>query len=155
MSARKYTLPKFLDGTVSIEVYDKWLSRKAKAHFDRDRKRGYVDISAALYKEKIHDAVLRSYGKDKYTGEMLNWSLISTYDNEKSKEGKHSYKASFAYLPTVDHVETLYHGSGFCICGWRTNDMKHDLSHGDLIDLCLKIVEYSGYKILRDERDCD
>ena len=34
----------------------------------------------------IHNAVLDGGDRDAYTGEKLDWFLISTYDNEKNKE---------------------------------------------------------------------
>ena len=36
--------------------------------------------------------------------ELLDWSLISHYDNAESKHGRREYKAKFALLPTIDHV---------------------------------------------------
>lgn len=51
----------------------------------------------------IHAAVIRSGGVDDYTGEELAWENINTYDNEKSRVGRRSYKKSFWSLPTVDH----------------------------------------------------
>src|ERR1051325_9289537 len=100
---RKHSLPPFLEGKVEPDAYERWLSRKAMAHLKRDRKRGH-NATRAQYKEAIHAAVLLSKGKDAYTGEKLDWSLISKYNNEDSKAGRHKYKAGFALLPTVDHV---------------------------------------------------
>ena len=100
------TLPPFLVGSeISEQVYFKWLARKADAHVRRDRKRGLQGAEGAKYRDAIHNAVLRSEGCDAYTGEKLDWTLISQYDNNASKEGRHHYKAGFAMLPTVDHVE--------------------------------------------------
>src|SRR3989339_1284747 len=145
MIKRIRTLPSFLEGQVHPLVYERWLARKAAAHLKRDRKRGYESISAAAYRDEIHEAVLRSEGNDVYTGEKLDWSLISTYNNNDSENGKHCYKASFALLPTVDHIESSVSKSGLCICSWRTNDAKHDLSHQTFIELCKKILEHAGY----------
>src|SRR5690606_24293155 len=88
---RKHSMPDFLIGEVTPEAYERWLTRKAAAHVKRDRKRGYSSVAQALYKEAIHAAVILSKGRDCYTGEPLNWRLISTYKNEESKEGKHRY----------------------------------------------------------------
>lgn len=123
----KRSLPPFLDGIATRETYERWLLRKAAAHVKRDRKRGHICADAA-YRTAIHEAVLRSEGKDDYTGERLDWRLISTYDNAASKLGRHAYKAGFALLPTVDHVASDATSASFKICGWRTNDSKHDLS---------------------------
>jgi len=133
-------------------VYERWLARKAAAHLKRDRKRGYENISGAAYRDAIHEAVVRSGGKDVYTGEELDWSLISTYNNDDSEFGKHGYKASFALLPTVDHIESSISKSGFCICSWRTNDAKHDLSHQAFINLCKMVLEHAGYQVTMSDR---
>src|SRR5690242_4917127 len=117
---RKHTMPPFLEGIVSPDAYERWLRRKAMAHVKRDRNRGHK-CTVALYKEAIHAAVVLSDGKDAYTGETLDWSLISTYKNEDAKNGRHSYKAGFALLPTVDHISAEATEASFRICGWRTN----------------------------------
>lgn len=95
----------------------------------------------------IHNAVVRSQGKDEYTGETLNWKLISTYNNQASKEGRHAYKAGFALLPTVDHERAASTTASFSICGWRTNDSKHDLSLESLLEFCEKTLKHAGYQI--------
>lgn len=137
-------MPAFLEGVVAPEAYERWLNRKAIAHVRRDRGRGHSDETAtrALYKEAIHAAVLLSGGRDAYTGEQLAWQLISTYDNDESKLGRHQYKARFAMLPSVDHVDAGATEASFRICAWRTNDAKHDLSVEAFLDLCRRVVAY-------------
>ncbi len=144
--ARKHSLPPFLDGVVSGDVYEKWLQRKTMAHVKRDRARGRPAVRT-LYKEAIHAAVLLSGGRDTYTGEELNWHLISTYRNEESKAGRHGYKAGFALLPTVDHIDSGATESSFRICSWRTNDSKNDLTVEQFIQLCKTVVVFAGYSI--------
>ena len=112
----------------------------------RDRSRGHI-CTISAYKDAIHSAVVSSAGKDAYTGEQLSWDLISTYDNDSSKAGKHLYKAGFALLPTVDHVEASSKSASFKVCAWRTNDSKNDLSHTDFIDLCKRVLEHEGYTV--------
>ncbi|WP_205630901.1 hypothetical protein [[Enterobacter] lignolyticus] len=140
----KYSLPPFIGEEITEDHYLRWLKRKADSHVRRDRKR-YPDlnITRAGYKEAIHEAVLRSDGKDAYTGEDLNWSLISTYDNDKSREGRHQYKAGFAMLPTVDHVAPAIALSSFEICAWKTNDAKNDLAYSDFRALCEKVIKHT------------
>ncbi|MGB4924802.1 MAG: hypothetical protein WBO98_11565 [Candidatus Nitrotoga sp.] len=150
MSERKHPLPPFLEERIQPLVYKRWLARKAAAHLKRDRKRGYENITGAIYRDAIHEAVLQSDGKDVYTGEELNWCLISTYNNSDSESGKHGYKAGFALLPTVDHIESSVSKPGFCICAWRTNATKHDLSHQAFIDICKKVLEHAGYRVEKD-----
>jgi hypothetical protein len=113
----------------------------------RYRKRGYEGITGASYRDAIHSAVVASGGRDFYTDEELDWSLLSKYNNDESLSGRHGYKAGFALLPTVDHVESARSNSGFCICGWRTNDAKHDLSHQAFVELCLRVVRKAGFHV--------
>lgn len=147
---RKHTMPTFLDGRVKPEAYERWLSRKAAAHVRRDRKRSLSSVTQALYKEAIHAAVILSEGRDAYTGEELDWKLISTYNNEDSRAGRHTYKAGFALLPTVDHVSAGATEASFRICSWRTNDAKNDLSLEAFVELCIRVLTHVGYKVVRD-----
>jgi hypothetical protein len=144
---RKHLLPPFLEGIIDPDDYEHWLTRKAAAHVKRDRKRAQSDVMPALYKEAVHAAVLRSDGRDAYTGELLDWKLISTYNNEDSKAGKHSYKSSFALLPTVDHISAGATEASFHICSWRTNDAKSDLSFEGFVELCQKVLTHAGYSV--------
>ncbi len=147
---RKHSLPNFLEGVIGAETYERWLMRKAMAHLKRDRGRGHSSATRALYKEAIHAAVLMSDGRDAYTGELLDWRLISTYKNAESKTGRHSYKSGFALLPTVDHILAGATEASFRICAWRTNDAKNDLSPEGFIELCVRVVTYAGYSVKRD-----
>jgi hypothetical protein len=147
MPSKHHALPQFLVNRVDPLVYERWLARKAAAHLKRDRKRGYEGISGSQYRNEIHKAVLESGGRDYYTGEELDWTLLSKYNNEESNEGRHAYKAGFALLPTVDHIESARMNSGFRICGWRTNDAKHDLSHHEFIELCKLVVQKAGFTV--------
>lgn len=139
----KYLPPTFLPESITSAAYARWLKRKAQAHAKRDKKRGNADTTIEKYKIEIHRAVIASEGLDDYTGEPLDWSLISKYDNVRSKLERRIYKASFAALPTVDHVGDGLGHAEFRICGWRTNDLKNDLSHADLIELCRKVIAHS------------
>jgi hypothetical protein len=140
---KKHVLPGFLDGVVSSDAYGRWLTRKAAAHVKRDRKRGRQCANSA-YKQAIHLAVLESNGVDAYTGEPLDWTLISTYKNDDSKKGRHAYKATFALLPTVDHHQSDVPGTPFRICAWRTNDAKNDLSLESFVALCKRVLAHAG-----------
>jgi len=142
--ARKYEIPKFLAGKTPQEQYERWLHRKAIAHVRRDRKRGNSSATNAEYKIEIHRAVNESEGRDGYTGEMLDWSLISTYENEKSKSGGRHYKAQFALLPTVDHVSDGLGPADFTICSWRANSAKNDLTLPEFLRLCEKVLRHNG-----------
>jgi hypothetical protein len=140
---RKHTLPAFLTGKVSPDAYERWLGRKAQAHVKRDRARGNPGAMRAQYKEAIHAAVLASRGVDAYSGDELDWSLISTYRNEDSKASRSVYKAKFAKLPTVDHCLPGGTEASFCICGWGVNDAKNDLSLPEFVALCRRIIAHA------------
>ena len=63
------------------------------AHVKRDKKRGNTVAINEAYKKAIHKAVVDSGGLDEYTGEGLDWNLISKYNNEDSKANRRKYKA--------------------------------------------------------------
>ena len=137
---RLFDVPRFLDGVVTREVYVRWLQRKAMAHVKRDRERGNRAASVAEYKRAIHDAVCASDGKDAYTNERLDFTLISTWDNTKSKVGRRKYKAKFGLMPTVDHIGDGTGPADFKICAWRTNDAKGDLTLEEFVVLCARVL---------------
>jgi hypothetical protein len=150
VSTTKRSLAPFLEGQIKLPDYERWLARKAASHLKRDRKRGYEGVTGAAYRDAIHQAVAQSKGRDTYTGEELHWNLLSRYDNEDSQRGRHVYKAGFARLPTVDHIDSSVKNSGFCICAWQTNDAKNDLSHQDFLELCKKVLLHEGYKVHKE-----
>ena len=143
MRQRKYQAPTFLDGLHDQAAYERWLQRKAMAHVKRDKKRGNNSATVASYKEAIHLAVCESDGRDFYTGEELDWTLISTYNNEESKEHRREYKKKLALLPSVDHVDDGMGAANFKICAWRTNDCKNDLTHEELVRFCSLIIRHA------------
>jgi len=140
---RKYQLPLFLEGIITQATYDKWIDRKARSHFKRDTKRGNKIISLEIYKVSIHQAVCDSKGVDYYTGELLDWSIVSKYNNDDSKQNGRQYKRQFALLPTVDHVDDGLGHPNFKICSWRTNDAKNDLSYDGFVELCKKVIHHN------------
>ena len=137
---RLFHLPTFIENHFTREQYVRWLQRKAEAHIRRDRKRGNTGGSVSEYKRAIHQAVCLCAGHDAYTGEMLDWHLLSTYDNTQSRLGRRGYKARFARLPTVDHVGDGTGPAEFKICGWAVNDAKGDLSYVEFVHLCQRVV---------------
>ena len=149
---RIFELPAFLNDVVAWESYVRWLQRKAQTHIRRDRRRGNTSGSLSEYKRAIHQAVCSSNGIDEYTGERLAWNLISTYDNDESKQGRRTYKARFATLPTVDHVGDGTGTADFKICGWRTNDAKGDLSLEEFVALCSRVVKANPLSRTRKKR---
>lgn len=140
---KKYQLPAFLEGSkCTQESYEKWLRRRAATHRKLDPKRfGIKADTGESYRIQIHNAVLESKGYDVYTGEKLDWNLLSTYNNEESKIGGWQYKHGFALLPSVDHDRNPDGRFTFRICGWRTNDCKSSLSLSELFTFCEAILE--------------
>jgi hypothetical protein len=138
----EFSLPSFLNSKVSQETYERWLKRKAQTHFRRDRKRGNTSASGSEYRKAIHKAVIESNGLDAYTGEHLDWELISKYNNDESKMDGRGNKGKFALLPTVDHIGDGKGPANFRICSWRTNDAKNDLDLPEFIKLCESVLKH-------------
>ena len=146
---KKYSLPSFLSDPVTQEVYERWLGRKAQAHVRRDRRRGNKTATGEAYRVAIHAAVEKSNGFDAYTGEKLEWSLLSKYNNNASQKQRRHYKRCFALLPTLDHVGDGTGVADFKICGWRTNDSKHDLEMPEFLAVCQAVLEHHGYVVAK------
>jgi hypothetical protein len=128
---------------IEHDKYIRWLRHRARAHLIRDRKRfPKLHLTGEKYRIDIHEAVCDHGTHDFYTGEALDWSLASAYDNDESKVGKTAYKRDFALLPTVDHVFETDGTWRFVICAWRTNDAKNDMSHTEFVALCQRVVAH-------------
>src|SRR5580700_507056 len=83
--SRKYQRPGFLEnGGVTQDTYERWLDRKADAHAKRNRKRGNATAIREADMIAIHRADTHSHGRDHYTDELLDWSLLSRYSNVES-----------------------------------------------------------------------
>src|SRR5437762_5384483 len=139
MSPLQYPVPECIKAHCGQMKYSRWLQRKATAHTRRDRKRDMA-CTIARYKAEIHTAVCSSGHLDFYTGEPLDWSLVSTYDNESSKNGRKKYKKTLALLPTVDHTVDELGRPKFVICSWYVNDAKSDLSLDEFYKLCESVL---------------
>jgi hypothetical protein len=141
-SSEAYVIPPFLTGICTPQVYLRWLDRKAKAHVKRDRERGNDKATTKEYKRAIHQAVERSGGFDEYTGLPLQWDRISKYNNTESGQRGREYKKKFGDLPTVDHVGDGLGPADFCICSWRVNDAKNDLTLAEFLDVCRAVLAH-------------
>ena len=146
---KKYSLPQFLTGIILEQDYEKWLYRKTNSHFKRDRNRGNEESTRESYRLAIHNAVVNSNGLDAYTGEKLNWSLLSQYNNDESKTGGRKYKQGFALLPTLEHIGDGTGQANFLICSWRTNDAKNDLNLEEFHELCARVLKHAGYQVTK------
>ena len=87
-------------------------------------------------------------GKDAYTGEKLDWTLIGSYANDASKEQKRKYKHTSRYSSTIDHVSDGLGLADFRICSWRTSDAKHDLTEVQFLDLCRAVLDHHGFAVI-------
>lgn len=147
MKESRYPFPECLDGCCNAVQFEKWLERKACSLRKRDKKRGNTTATRETYKVAIHQAVIRSAGKDEYTGRPLDWTLISRYDNGESKRHGRRYKKKFGDLPTVDHIDDGLGAPSFAICSWRVNDAKNDLTLSEFIELCHEVIDFSDKKL--------
>jgi hypothetical protein len=141
----KHPLPDFLKGRITAIIYSTWLSRKAESLLNLDKKRGKpyaANADQSSYSDKIHQAVLKCGERDPYTGDVLAWELIGTWDtSHKQPEG---YERKFALMPTVDHITSDV--LEFEICSWQSNKCKSDLKPEELVAFCKKVVEYRAKK---------
>lgn len=146
MSRHLYAVPSRIREKCDQATYSRWLQTKARAHVKRDRRRyGKNSCTVAGYKKKIHAAVLASENRDYYTGEELDWTLVSKFRNAAAKAGMVQYKKSFALLPTVDHALDKDRRQKFVICSWRVNDAKSDLTLHEFHRLCKLVLDYKKH----------
>lgn len=141
----KIELPSFLRKVITSEAYVRWLNSKARAHVKRDTKH-HSSLNVATYKAMIHEAVIKSNGRDAYTGEMLDWSLLSKWRNNEAKDQGSAYKRKFALLPSVDHISDRRDTASFAICSLRTNSAKSDLSVDEFYCLCRQVVTHQSQR---------
>ncbi len=142
-SKAKYQIPSCIGAQCTQAQYSKWLYRRAVAHVKRDRKRnGQRSCSVADYKAQTHAAVIGGRNRDSYTGEALDWSLISRFRNDLAKKGGRKYKQQFALLLTVDHALDENGRQKFLICSWYVNDAKSDLTLEEFYALCERALKH-------------
>jgi hypothetical protein len=142
-SPAKYFLPDFLEGICTQDQYRRWLDGRAGKLFSADKrlKRPYAQPGAKwYYKQKINEAALQGR-LDPFTGEVLRWELIGTWDPTK-KDPDNASVRNFRLLPTVDHVDPESDALEFEICSWRINDCKGDLNPEEFVGVCKKVIEY-------------
>jgi hypothetical protein len=79
----KYPLPSYLTGTTNQHDYDKWLDQKSWSILQKDRRRKRacaINATRRMYKQEIHDEVVKGALTDPFTGEALRWDLIHKWD---------------------------------------------------------------------------
>jgi hypothetical protein len=138
-----YTLPPFLEGRVTPTDYLHWLNQKSANEHRRDLrlKRPIALVnSKAMYKKKIHQAVWDKGEIDPYTGDKLNWELISRQTPSTKYGFINNFLNNFALLPVIDHVGT--EDLEFEICSWLINECKTCLTPDEFMGICKKVVDY-------------
>ena len=137
----RYFLPECLAGRCEGPAYTRWLRGRAVAHVLRDRKRKVEGVTVAGYKKAIYEAVCSGGDADYYTGEPLNWKLISTYRNPESAAGRTKSEGQFAELPTVDHTLDV-EATRIRHLPLAVNDAKGDLSLAEFYALCESVLRH-------------
>lgn len=123
---------------VNCTRYNAWLNGQARSCRARDQ--GLIDPLPAIeeYRTRIHDAVIRSEGRDEYTGELLEWNRLNHPRPEAGGRKRHLQRCSY---PSVDH----YFGPGrldYRICSGVTNLAKGAMDHQRFVDLCRKVAAH-------------
>jgi hypothetical protein len=140
-----YLLPPFLQGVISVKDYRHWLELKGHNLRRRDLnlKRLFAkENSFAVYKQKIHQAVLDGGGLDPFTGEKLDWGLVSK-KNELKKDGYvNNYLNTYALYPAVDHI--IPEEFEFEICSLISNQCKSSLTPEEFVGFCGRVVNFRG-----------
>jgi hypothetical protein len=137
-----YTLPPFLQGVVSLKDYRKWLDHRGLVLRQNDLKlkRPYAKLNfTSAYKENIHQAVLDGGQFDPFTGEKINWGLIT---EDKTKGKGNFIDNGYAMYPAVDHINP--EEFGFEICSWISNESKACMTPDQFVDFCRKVVSFRG-----------
>jgi hypothetical protein len=145
-TAPVYELPAFLIGVCSWAAYRTWLDTRAKQEYKRDLalKRPCAKAgSKSLYKQAIHAAVAAGNGLDPFTGQALRFDFIETWGNA-SPQHRTNREKEFSLLPTVDHTDPSSPLVGFEICSWLVNDSKGNLSAGEYVEFCGRVVAHES-----------
>ena len=139
---KKFLLPPFLSGTMTVRQYNKWLDYKAHKLFIRDKKRGKdfaFSATQARYKELIH-AAAQAGQYDPYTHDALAWELVHAFDNVAAHGQGSAYKRKFYLLPTVDHTDP--DALGLEICSWVVNECKNFMDAAGFVAFCRRVAAY-------------
>jgi hypothetical protein len=137
-----YSLPPFLEGVISVTDYRHWLENRGTVlrQTDIKLKRPYAKLNSTMaYKQKIHQAVLDGGQFDPYTGEKINWGLIS---REKTLNNVNFIDSGYAMHPAVDHINP--EEFGFEICTWISNESKTCMTSDQFVDFCRKVTRFRG-----------
>jgi hypothetical protein len=130
--AKVYFLPDFLQGRITDEWYNRWLTRKAKYIIAQDREKHRPcarNATAQQYKELIHAAVQNGGRLDPFTGGTLQWELVCTWDDTKDGApptgvgGSRKFfllneqKETMATPRSRRHIDPQAKSGAFCVVG--------------------------------------
>ena len=87
--------------------------------------------------------MLAGNGIDPFTGELLQWELINTWNPRKKDPSAHSVK-KFRHLPTADHINPASDILDIEICSWFINGCKGNLGPQEFIARCKKVADYAA-----------
>ncbi|MGB7569428.1 MAG: hypothetical protein WBM07_16315 [Chitinivibrionales bacterium] len=136
-------LPPFLVGILSLKDYHYWLRQEAHhlRNSDLKLKRSYaLENSLTAYKQKIHQGVLDGGEFDPYTGDKINWNLISKEKPHKKNDFIANYLNDHALQPAVDHINP--EEFGFEICSWISNQSKSCMTSDQFVDFCRRVISF-------------
>jgi len=92
----------------------------------------------------MHAAICANGLRDPFTGEIMRWDLISTWDPAKAKDLSDEMKQQYNLLPTIDHVDPYGTELKFEICSWRINRCKSTLTPDEFVEVCQEGGEQNG-----------
>jgi hypothetical protein len=144
----KYPLPSYLVGQTSQSDYNRWIEGKSETIFESDllyKRPCALAAPPEIYRQKMHNAVVKRGDRDPYTGDLLRWNQIHTWDNIKDK-GHINYLKEFSLLPTVDHIDPYALDLEFEICSWLSNGCKSDQTPEEFIAMCKLILQHRGQR---------
>jgi hypothetical protein len=158
MPLPKYPLPAYLQDIYTVSSYAGMLKLKARNLRNRDRRNKKpvaLKYSVAKYREKVHGAIMDGGRTDPYTGETIDWTLISKWDGVAGKDRgipnllAVGFDKSLYLSPSIDHVYPDSDELELEVCSWIANSCKSVLNPAEFIALCGKVAACSRRKSKR------
>ncbi|MDD5673182.1 MAG: hypothetical protein PHC61_03380 [Chitinivibrionales bacterium] len=108
-------------------------------------------LSTHDYALKIQKAVPATGLNDPYTGQLLRWDLIGTWDSKKKIDRLRAMAAKprgfnndLYLLPTIDHKSPAAQELDIEICSLRINCCKGSLNPDEFVALCKQVVDFKA-----------
>lgn len=137
--------PRFINQRgITDDAYRAWLSEQGKNIWKREGrldKRGFPDKASLV--AALHAAVLRSGGKDAYTGMPIDWRFLRNdwVDANKGNANNRHLMTLRRGMPVFDHVRGLG-GNKYALCRRITNHAKSFMSPAQFVQLCREVVRH-------------